>query len=744
MSKILVGVSNGLYKNGTYYPSGFMEQFIEELKNAGNDILVYVPNRFQSQIFFGNNDLLENIDTDKLDEDIKKFNPDLVITFNNTIYNKVLKLTDCPIVVWGADTEPLWNSVELIKKNVERYFFFCFSEQEIAPRKKYFNISDDRIFLMKPATNIKNTHSEKDKNISFIGTAFDSNPYWLDLIEKHRGKSDLRLLYHNFSTYFLEKNNVTEGIADADLLKDFANISETEYISFFSAEKRTQTLMNISDLGLHLWGNKDWERTKTILPSLYACFHKDTVITVEENQSVYNTSKINININHDQSVNGMNFRICDVLASGGCLISSYSPFVREQFKEIPIPMFNDSFEARNLCKDFLENKGKREDLVALSNEIIDKEWRWKHRFKEMEQITGVSLFSDSAGSFSILQPVFLKESDSKSVTESFSIPQKKKLSLKNKLRYKLWKHLNKILAKKGIIGSSLSNNQSIVPVSMEKSTDETSLESSVCNNATFSYKKFMGLRLHEQTVKTLILGSSHGYYGYRADEKLDEFNGAETSQDLYYSYEIYKQFSDAPKLKNVVLFYSVFSPGNILELTAEKWRCDFYRLFYGIPYRFTPEKAKENVMKSLAGFILSEQEKAPVDTHYTGNCDYSFFLTGFDINERVKNHLKGNRRRQNQTEFVRKSILLAKEKGHNLYIVIPPHRFDYTNLLPPFEELFPDLLAIKDDVNILSFLRDPRFQDSDFGDMDHLNQTGAEKLTVFIRDALCQNKSPHT
>ena len=279
---------------------------------------------------------------------------------------------------------------------------------------------------------------------------------------------------------------------------------------------------------------------------------------------------------------------------------------------------------------------------------------------------------------------------------------------------------------------------------MEKSTDETSLESSVCNNATFSYKKFMGLRLHEQTVKTLILGSSHGYYGYRADEKLDEFNGAESSQDLYYSYEIYKQFSDAPKLKNVVLFYSVFSPGNILELTAEKWRCDFYRLFYGIPYRFTPEKAKENVMKSLAGFIISEQEKAPVDAHYTGNCDYSFFMTSFDLNKRVKKHLKSNCRRENQTEFVRKAILLAKEKGHNLYIVIPPHRSDYTNLLSPFEELFPDLLAIKDDVNILSFLRDPRFYDSDFGDMDHLNQTGAEKLTAFIREAMNGNNFPHT
>lgn len=197
MSKILLAISNELLKDGDYYPSGFMEQIITELKNCGNNVLVYVPNRFQKQIFGGNNELLDNIDTDKLDDDIKQFNPDLVITFNNTIYNKVIELTDCPIVVWGADTEPLWNSVELIKKNIERYFFFCFSEQEIGPRKKYFNIQDDRIFLMKPATSIRNTHSEKDKNISFIGTFFDTTPWWLDLIEKHRGKKDLRTLCNN-------------------------------------------------------------------------------------------------------------------------------------------------------------------------------------------------------------------------------------------------------------------------------------------------------------------------------------------------------------------------------------------------------------------------------------------------------------------------------------------------------------------------------------------------------------------
>lgn len=51
MARVLLAISNGLYrktkKGCNYYPSGFMEQIIEELEKQGNAVLVYVPNRFQ-------------------------------------------------------------------------------------------------------------------------------------------------------------------------------------------------------------------------------------------------------------------------------------------------------------------------------------------------------------------------------------------------------------------------------------------------------------------------------------------------------------------------------------------------------------------------------------------------------------------------------------------------------------------------------------------------------------------------
>lgn len=77
-------------------------------------------------------------------------------------------------------------------------------------------------------------------------------------------------------------------------------------------------------------------------------------------------------------------------------------------------------------------------------------------------------------------------------------------------------------------------------------------------------------------------------------------------------------------------------------------------------------------------------------------------------------------------------------KGHDLFVVIPPFRSDYTKLLPPFEEVFAPLLSLtqKDaSIHLLDYFHDTDFADDDFGDTDHLNLQGAKKLTQKIRQA---------
>lgn len=246
-----------------------------------------------------------------------------------------------------------------------------------------------------------------------------------------------------------------------------------------------------------------------------------------------------------------------------------------------------------------------------------------------------------------------------------------------------------------------------------------------------SYKKYFALQLFENVMETLVVGSSHGFCGYWAEERLHEINACEPSQDLYYSYEIYKKYADAPRLKNVVLFYSVFSPGSVLELTSQADGCDCYRYFYGIPYRFGGNTEKRGAREAFSLFV--ERMKKKPDFHYVENVTKPpVFDT--DPRERAASHLKNNKRDENQTVYVAKAAALAKEKGHRLYVVVPPARSDYTACLPPFEEIFAELLKLKDGVRILSFFGDSRFSDSDFCDTDHLTADGAKKLSALIRE----------
>jgi len=68
------------------------------------------------------------------------------------------------------------------------------------------------------------------------------------------------------------------------------------------------------------------------------------------------------------------------------------------------------------------------------------------------------------------------------------------------------------------------------------------------------------------SLKTIVMGSSHGDYGFNPHYCELSFNLCCRSQDLKHSFHLYKHVNAiAPNLKNLVLFYSIFSPGNRME-----------------------------------------------------------------------------------------------------------------------------------------------------------------------------------
>ena len=78
------------------------------------------------------------------------------------------------------------------------------------------------------------------------------------------------------------------------------------------------------------------------------------------------------------------------------------------------------------CKKLLSDDIYRNELFKECNHVIDNDWRWIHRFKEIESLLNVSMFSDIPGKYKILEPVFVS-SEVHTISELVSIKKLKKV-----------------------------------------------------------------------------------------------------------------------------------------------------------------------------------------------------------------------------------------------------------------------------------------------------------------------------
>lgn len=246
--------------------------------------------------------------------------------------------------------------------------------------------------------------------------------------------------------------------------------------------------------------------------------------------------------------------------------------------------------------------------------------------------------------------------------------------------------------------------------------------------------KEQSLQRHAKTIETLVLGSSHGEFGFTPNPT--SFNLCLSSQDLYYSYQLYQKYaSHLPKLHNVVLFYSVFSPGFDVGKTSESERCSHYKVLFGIPYRNRPQQFQLRqlcMQRNAARFLKRNHPPLLPDYRGEGVLDMAP-PTSTELEKRIAAHFKHNQRNNQLTDYVSRLHKLTQSHGHTLTVVIAPCQPNYTQKLPPADVLFADLISRSDaGFQLLNFFTDTHFTPADFVDSDHLNSTGSAKLTAKI------------
>lgn len=376
------------------------DSMFSELKRLGNNLLLVNMKMFKKDSFASRISQLGIVK-----EKIKEFNPDLVMTFNNQVFEGLFEMIDCPIVLFDADAYELFSAKELLSNNINRYTLFTNCKEWI---DKYLNLgfSKNQVHFLPVATVVQKESLPIDKNISFIGTLFQSAGRVFDKIGD---KNDTRIAFYNAYLRFLKEHNYDYQ----SYFDNKFNMQTVDYHPFFDV--RLLTLAHILDLGLTLHG-AEWEHLRDTFPQIYCAFDSTPKFSLKHNQDLYNSSKICININHPQCHgNTFGWRVFDVMASNGCLISTYSSQLKEITKGwVDIPMFHSPIEARELCVKILHNENMRKDIVEASQKYVEANCRWVDRFKQIEDIINVKLINEN------------KEGNIQFVESKFKIKTKKR------------------------------------------------------------------------------------------------------------------------------------------------------------------------------------------------------------------------------------------------------------------------------------------------------------------------------
>lgn len=382
MSKILLSFLQPVIAEDVNNLICYYEALARELQNCGNEVLLF--NTYEIKT---NSNLLS--EKAKIVEAARNFEPDLIIAFNNQILKEIIEVTDCPIALFDADSIDLFTDIDLIAPNLERYFMIT-SYEGWDGRYGQLGFTKERICAIHPATAIKNENLAKTKNISFIGSNFNYENHQLsEYIKQDTNQNVYKALQHFWQTKDYDYDKILEEFCpDRDFtLFDIHSLFDT----------RVYVLSSVLDLGLNLYG-MGWERLSKINPSLSAAFNKEPKFSLKHNQDLYNSSKINLSISHPQT-NGYAFpwRIYDIMASSGMLISTHSDLLNKQTKGfVDIPMYDSPYEARDLCKKFLREDNLRAEISEASNKFIEKHGRWQSNFKTLQDFLGIKLLNDCA------------------------------------------------------------------------------------------------------------------------------------------------------------------------------------------------------------------------------------------------------------------------------------------------------------------------------------------------------------
>lgn len=259
------------------------------------------------------------------------------------------------------------------------------------------------------------------------------------------------------------------------------------------------------------------------------------------------------------------------------------------------------------------------------------------------------------------------------------------------------------------------------------------------------------LERHGDRVATLVLGSSHTYYGIVPQELGDSvFNLANISQNYEYDYLLLKKYAPLmPNLRRVIINvgYSSFFDSDFPN--GEWWQETNYQLYMGV---------KKHGQLSRTGFEIANfpvyagklrkflMRKPPAICDTTGfGLDYTFEsrYDGWEHTGAIaaRRHTAPDTAWMDyNVRYLRRLVALCRGIGVQAVLVTTPCYITYNEHLDSAQldsyVTVAKEVAAENSLRWVDLLTDSRFIADDFWDADHLNNRGATKLTHLLRDTL--------
>ena len=268
---------------------------------------------------------------------------------------------------------------------------------------------------------------------------------------------------------------------------------------------------------------------------------------------------------------------------------------------------------------------------------------------------------------------------------------------------------------------------------------------------TYSYKNKY-INDNGSKIETLILGSSHTYYGINPEHlKLNSFNLANISQTLYFDNLLFKKYlKKMPNLQNIIIPVSYFSLSSIFDTGKEKWRKYDYQYYMNcMPDIIDKSHLKSHsilyakgVKKCLTATVeYLTLNKSPINcnstgwgTNYTHSAAKDLEVTGKKASER---HENGSSDFTANLQKIKEIIEISESHNIKVFILTTPTYISYRENLNPIKinNIIKNCNILSNHYTNVSFLNhfeDESFVKNDFYDADHLNNIGAEKLSKIL------------